>query len=455
MSKCVFGFLVFLNTPELSHAQNLVPNPSFEICDQCDNRGSVEFGFGLRGTNTPPDWRAATQGSSDIRSEEPRSGSKHGGFFGGTKHEYLCNELSQGMDVLHTYELSYFLKGARNANYLIDEIGLALTFDDPSSNIFTALTSVTPQWITPDGEFIASDSFRQEAHSYLACGGEKFITLGRFQELGPGDTLFQTGRRGSPAAYIIVDDVAVVATSEFDFFKTDTLQLCADTTIEADVAVSSDRFDVRVNGTDSDASVIINGAGTYTIEIICQESGWTYRDTMVVNEETIEFDLGADTVLCTGDTLLLRPNVTKPDWTYSWSNGSMDSVNLVTQPGSYSLTITDGCIEATDGINIQLPDNSTSPDEWLPNAFTPNGDQRNDFFRFIEENMGDVTVLQAHTKIFNRWGNLVFESNEVDFAWGDEDHVSEVYLYLVECTYIACDGIERTISLQGDVTLIR
>ena len=69
-----------------------------------------------------------------------------------------------------------------------------------------------------------------------------------------------------------------------------------------------------------------------------------------------------------------------------------------------------GCIDSTTlVITIVYPEIKYE----IPNVFTPNGDNNNDFFKLINaENILDLEVI-----ILNRWGNLVFESNDIHFMW--------------------------------------
>src|SRR5690606_18067691 len=82
-----------------------------------------------------------------------------------------------------------------------------------------------------------------------------------------------------------------------------------------------------------------------------------------------------------------------------------------------------GCyyVVAFDSLgNTSLPGNivcaDNCPDYRLPNTFTPNGDGDNDLFipypyRFIES---------VDFKVFNRWGNLVFETDNPDLLWNGQ-----------------------------------
>lgn len=86
----------------------------------------------------------------------------------------------------------------------------------------------------------------------------------------------------------------------------------------------------------------------------------------------------------------------------------------------------------------------------VPSAFTPNGDGQNDilYARGIK-----VTNLQF--EIFNRWGQMVFESKQVNDGWdgtfNGQPLNSEVFVYYVRAT---CPD-RTTIERKGSVTLIR
>jgi len=87
---------------------------------------------------------------------------------------------------------------------------------------------------------------------------------------------------------------------------------------------------------------------------------------------------------------------------------------------------------------------------WIPGAFTPNGDGRNDYFAVDGMGMATLKIW-----IVNRWGELVFEGNSVDARW-DGTHkgspaISGVYSVRVEATFF--DGSSR--KQYGSVTLYR
>ena len=89
----------------------------------------------------------------------------------------------------------------------------------------------------------------------------------------------------------------------------------------------------------------------------------------------------------------------------------------------------------------------------IPNAFTPNGDGHNDLWFPL----GNISGLQyMHTTIYNRWGELVYESSDVPFGWDGRykgaDSPPGVYIYYVQCVWKNGD---RERVYKGRVTLLR
>jgi gliding motility-associated-like protein len=88
----------------------------------------------------------------------------------------------------------------------------------------------------------------------------------------------------------------------------------------------------------------------------------------------------------------------------------------------------------------------------FPNVFTPNGDLKNDFFK-LDGNISPC--YEGEIIIYNRWGNVVYESKKINFAWdgtdGNGSNVSDgVYFYIVRV-----NDIKGNNTYRGTVTLIR
>jgi gliding motility-associated-like protein len=87
---------------------------------------------------------------------------------------------------------------------------------------------------------------------------------------------------------------------------------------------------------------------------------------------------------------------------------------------------------------------------FAPTAFTPNGDGLNDEF----ETKG-IYIKEFNLKIFNRWGEKLFESDDCFATWDGtfkgELVTNDVYLYIVEA--IGADGVRHVI--KNDLTVLR
>jgi gliding motility-associated-like protein len=91
------------------------------------------------------------------------------------------------------------------------------------------------------------------------------------------------------------------------------------------------------------------------------------------------------------------------------------------------------------------------PDLYVPTAFTPNGDGRND--RFYPFPVGIKAI--NYFRVFNRWGQLVFSSNTLHQGWDGKlrgtDQPTGVYVWMAQ----GIDKNNKLITKQGTVTLIR
>jgi gliding motility-associated-like protein len=120
-------------------------------------------------------------------------------------------------------------------------------------------------------------------------------------------------------------------------------------------------------------------------------------------------DLGLDTILCGDFSVSLDAG--NPGMDYLWEPyGEATQVIQATEQITYKVTVTnaDGC-ESSDDFTI---DGSCVSHAYIPNSFTPNGDNRNETFKPSLINYQDYEM-----RIFNRWGELLFESFDVNEGW--------------------------------------
>lgn len=161
----------------------------------------------------------------------------------------------------------------------------------------------------------------------------------------------------------------------------------------------------------------------------------------------------SDTTVRFGQSIVLTAtNAATYTWTPNYSisalSGSIVTVNP-TKTTQYIVTGSNsGRCFSSDTINvIVIPD---CGDIFVPNAFSPNGDGVNDELKIQGLCLETLTFM-----IFNRWGEKVFETNDVKVGWDGNYHGEKlntgVFVYRLEGK--SYDG--KGFSAKGNITLIR
>ena len=172
-------------------------------------------------------------------------------------------------------------------------------------------------------------------------------------------------------------------------------------------------------------------------------------DSVVITQlhvlESMQVSLGNDTSVCRNVVLLMPKGTTG---TYTWQDGSHDSVYLVNTPGTYWVSVAhDGC-SVRDTVHVWSCDLPL----WFPNVFTPNSDGVNDYFHPV-----GYGVLDFHMYIFNRWGEQIFETENLEPGWDGTFHGREcsdgVYFYISD--YRVTENGSGTHTVKGSVTLLK
>ena len=179
-------------------------------------------------------------------------------------------------------------------------------------------------------------------------------------------------------------------------------------------------------------------------------------DVTVIAETTKQFD----TVLCSVNDWKINAQqfrqeyATLGGWKYQWNDGSTDMERKFTAPGNYTLkVINKDCF--TDEYNFKINFVDCFCKEYIPNAFTPNGDNVND--KFIPHiNCQTQQVSEYRFSIFNRWGTRVFFTSSRTEAWDGtymgQPAATGVYVYLVE--YKAGES-QKVKTVKGTVLALR
>jgi gliding motility-associated-like protein len=128
-----------------------------------------------------------------------------------------------------------------------------------------------------------------------------------------------------------------------------------------------------------------------------------------------------------------------------------------TKAGTYTsnFTTTTGC-DSIVHLTLSLNPVSCDCQMFVPNAFSPNGDTKNDVFRIMSNN--NCGLYNFSLSVYDRWGQRVFLSNNPNQGWdGTFNHKEmEVGTYFYYIEYSNLDTKASPIkTLKGDLTLVR
>lgn len=504
--------LALLLASFLMRAQNLVPNPSFEDIESCptvagDIRKALPWfepvnrSTDLYHSCATGDWSVG----NNIRGEQlPDSGKAYAGirvyadwFNTPNYREYLSVKLIDTLKKGKNYKVSFKvnLADGGTVRYAIDQFGAWFSKGNPRDTI---LFEVIPQVESPEGQFLIDfENWTQLTMCFNAEGGEQYLTLGNFRDDNRTQTLEVFPFWGQTSFYFI-DDVIVEEVIE------NPVELGPDTLICNGLSYIY-KFD------DEWPSFPMNVDFSYEgdqITVIGNNLGCVFYDTLNINYLTnTPVDLGLDTILCIGDTLILSPNLSNVD--YLWQDSSSRDSLVVVEGGEYSVQVSDSACTTFDTILVHFIESPTvelgadtilcehselvltassdrakyrwidltdadtllvlapglywvevknvcgsatdsiyvkfelQSDILIPNIITPNGDGKNDTFV-----ISNIDVCQWEIEVYNRWGHEVYKNHDYDNSWSPNHLKNGMYYY-------SLSDHERGVFLKGWVKIVR
>jgi large repetitive protein len=203
----------------------------------------------------------------------------------------------------------------------------------------------------------------------------------------------------------------------------------------------------------------VSGTGTgYVYGFFRNQWGCTKLDSVKVDMIHMTASLTArDTVVAKGDTTILTVTPGAGTYTYNWNPNVTTSGSPVSiKPDStrtYYVIVTDtnGCkAMAKVLVKVYSPE-CRDPFIYIPNAFSPNGDGNNEKLFVRGENLKQ----QCYFAVYNRWGEIVFESYDKEIGWNglhkDTPVCPDVYGYYLRGT---CKNGEP-IFIKGNITVLK
>ena len=196
--------------------------------------------------------------------------------------------------------------------------------------------------------------------------------------------------------------------------------------------------------------------GTFNVMLVSQNVKHCI-DTAIrqVIIETFKPFAGNDTIIVKGESILFDAT---GGISYTWSPGTnLNDTTIYNPLGNYPDTghytyyvhvISDFGCEGDDTMKVTVVNHAEFV---VPNAFTPNGDGKNDYFRPIAVGYRSLNYF----RVFNRWGERVYNSKSLEVGWDGtyNNKMADIGTYYWEISFVDRYGNGGT--MKGDVTLIR
>jgi len=200
------------------------------------------------------------------------------------------------------------------------------------------------------------------------------------------------------------------------------------------------------NSANQKQTFVVREAGKY--RVIVTVPGCSSMDTIEVSYKApSNLSLGPDKLICKGESVLLYPAY-DVNAKYLWQDGSTKPAFNVSGPGTYSVRIDEACGIFYDTIIFT----STNCKLYVPNAFTPNNDGKNDVFKVA----GYDNLSFFRFRIYNRWGAEVFFSLLPEKGWNgflkEQLQPQGVYVWIMEYKK---KYSQEVFFQKGTVTLIK
>lgn len=497
---------------------NLIPNPSFEnntgIPDQYsqiyktgnwyDAYGTVDYYT----TSSPIVYNSPTCSVNSLNNavgnQAPRTGNAYAGLilkgfptntmFPARQYiEQIGTGLTAPLLKDHVYDFSMYYNTAEISTYMNNRLSAYF-----SVNQFTVQYSgnmFDPNWWNANFNYIKPQvnhdttkhllfdtlNWQNLQGCFIAQGGEKYVAIGnfkdaRFNSIQNTNTPFVsqcTGVIGAEYCYLYIDDVSLY---DRGYYSGKAKTIRKDTTIcfNSPLVIGDNRKDSSQYVWQPAAGLsctncpnpVANPSVTTKYTLTKTLCSFVTKDsiTVTIYTPTATAKAGNDFTLCLGSNQVV--SIGTADSTrfssYNWqppvlltcatcATPSIKGIDLPASTVAFTLLRTECGITTTATVNMTLEDCETT--YTVPNIYTPNNDNVNDVWGLQFNQIRFVKGFRLN--VYNRWGNVIFESTQPNRKWDARTTSGEpvsagVYFYTVE--FLIND---KPLTLKGTVTLLR
>ncbi|MCZ4408368.1 gliding motility-associated C-terminal domain-containing protein [Cryomorphaceae bacterium 1068] len=171
---------------------------------------------------------------------------------------------------------------------------------------------------------------------------------------------------------------------------------------------------------DSEAEIVVTQPGLYSVLASNEDECSTQKTIFISGLSLPRIDPIEDLLRCQEEEFILVSAESSDDINLEWSDGSSGGTARIKELGTITVELTNEC--GTTSRSFQVGEEECFDLFFLPNAFTPDGDGLNDLYKPVIDNFLTYELL-----IYNRNGELVFESNDPNEGWNGSFQNNEFY----------------------------
>ncbi len=248
-------------------------------------------------------------------------------------------------------------------------------------------------------------------------------------------------------------------------------------TAKINILAGNGPFKLSLNGSREDTITFFTNLtpGAYKVRIFDKNGGNCFVDVFFdipslivlpdsLNGSNVDLTICSDTTIFADTSFYELTQYRFPidsvnfEWYYNDNKISPFSNKLIIkQPGVYQLVVINknGCGNAKINFNARLDDSLSSRSFILPNVFTP-GLTENNTYKAVNESGVRLGAGNYALRIYNRWGAVVFETENQDEAWDGTYHGVQAPpdTYMVILSLKTCQT-GKTSNLKSSLNLIR
>jgi gliding motility-associated-like protein len=324
---------------------------------------------------------------------------------------------------------------------------------------FTVAPTVTTSYLLTSGAYAATFTVQVLPTPAIALGNDTTLCIGTTLQLdaaqpgasyqwsdGSTEAMITVAEPGTYSVLARIGDCSAMDSIVVAYVEGPPLELGNDTTLCPGATLVLDATTTAASYLWQDGSTAptytVLQDGLYTVQ--ASDALCTTVDSIVVNYETLPL-VGAtgEVQLCTGDAL--RYQYISPATGWLWDDGSTAQPTYLSTAGIHSVTVFTALCQHTAVVVINLVE--CEPLMRMPNVISPNGDGLNDIFLPLNYR----GFAQAELSIYNRWGNVLHTTSDLQRGWTARDVPEGTYYWIV--VYTDVDGVKG--SAHGTVTVVR